>query len=294
VSRPYAEVIGDPIAHSKSPLIHNFWLAKLGTDAEYRACHVTKDGLTDYFRERNNDDHWRGCNVTMPHKQAVVPLLDRVSPEAERIGAVNTVVMRNYYLEGHNTDGAGFMEPLKELLPEDQHVGRDPLYRIAALIGAGGAARAIADALYHAHFTIISYSRDSEKADRAIGQYIGDKDLVCSLTDLVWETSEARTRQPLPAEPNRIDLFINASPLGMVGHPPLDVHPPRLIENEIVYDIVTHPVDTPLLQTARKAGLRTIDGLEMLIGQAAVAFELFFGEPAPREHDAELRALLTA
>jgi shikimate dehydrogenase len=294
MGRPYAEVIGDPIAQSKSPLIHNFWLGKLGLDAEYRACHVTRESLADYLCDRNADDNWRGCNVTMPHKLAVMPLLDRLSPEAERIGAVNTVVMRDYYLEGHNTDGAGFMEPLQSLLAEHPYSGPTLPGRTAALIGAGGAARAIADALDQAHFTIISYSRDPEKADRAIGRYIWDKDLICSLADLARETAGARARAPIPVDPHRIDLFVNASPLGMAGQPPLNVEAPRLIENEIVYDIVTVPLDTPLLQAARASGLRTIDGLAMLIGQAAVAFEKFFGQAAPRQHDAELRALLTA
>ena len=290
--KPYAEVIGDPIAHSRSPLIHNFWLAKLGIDAEYRACHVLADGLEAYLHNRNLDDDWRGCNVTMPHKLAVMPLLDRIAPEAERIGAVNTVVMRDYYLEGYNTDGAGFMEPLQSLLAEHPYTGPTPPARIASLIGAGGAARAIADALDQASFTIISYSRDPEKANRALGRYIWDKDLICSLTDLARETAGTRAGAPIPAEPHRIDLFINASPLGMAGQPPLDLEAPRLAENEIVYDIVTHPLDTPLLEAARVSGLRTIDGLAMLIGQAAVAFEKFFGQPAPREHDVELRALL--
>ena len=89
---PYAEVIGDPIAQSKSPAIHGFWLQQLGIAAEYRACHVTAEGLAAYIAARRADPAWRGCNVTMPHKQAVMPLLDALDPEAERIGAVNTVV----------------------------------------------------------------------------------------------------------------------------------------------------------------------------------------------------------
>ncbi|HEX9806939.1 MAG TPA: shikimate dehydrogenase, partial [Alteraurantiacibacter sp.] len=92
MSKFYAEVIGDPIAQSKSPAIHNYWLQKLGLYAEDRACHVTAEGLADYFRARKGDENWRGCNVTMPHKQAVIPLLDRLEPAAERIGAVNTIV----------------------------------------------------------------------------------------------------------------------------------------------------------------------------------------------------------
>jgi shikimate dehydrogenase len=282
MNRPYAEVIGDPIAHSKSPLIHNFWLAKLGIDAEYRACHVRPDELADYLKTRNADDNWRGCNVTMPHKQAVIFQLDSLSSAAKRIGAVNTIRMRDYLLDGDNTDAPGFLEPLAAYLGTQK-------YRFASLIGTGGAARAIADALYSADFTIISYSRDPAKADREIGRYISDKDLILPLSQLVQPVAD----RPIPANPDRIDLLVNASALGMAGHPEVKVEFSG-VEDEIVYDIVTHPLDTKLLQDARARGLRTIDGLAMLIGQAAAAFELFFGHPAPREHDAELRALLTS
>lgn len=281
MTRPYAEVIGDPIAQSKSPAIHNFWLAKLGIDAEYRACHVQPDGLADYLRRRNADDDWLGCNVTMPHKQAVIPLLDSLSPGAERIGAVNTIVMREYFLEGDNTDAPGFLEPLAPYLDGQT-------YKFASLIGTGGAARAIADALRGVGFTIISYSRDPAKAEREIGRYIGDKDLILPLNYL----ASSATGEPIPSDSDRIDVLVNASALGMVGHPEVEVDFACLAQAVIVYDIVTHPLDTKLLASARSHGLHTIDGLAMLIGQAAVAFEKFFGQPAPREHDAELRKLL--
>jgi shikimate dehydrogenase len=283
MTRPYAEVIGDPIAQSKSPLIHNFWLEKLGIDAEYRACHVRSEELADYLRTRNANDDWRGCNVTMPHKQSVIPLLDDLSPAANRIGAVNTITMSDYYLHGDNTDGLGFLEPLKSVF-----AGKKA--RIAYLIGSGGAARAIADALDQAQFTIVSYSRDPAKADREIGRYIWDKDLLVPLSRLEG-----------PCEIESVDddqntvlrLLINATPLGMVGHGKLAVDPACMYAGTIFYDIVTAPLQTELLQRAATIGFRTIDGLAMLIGQAAVAFEKFFGQPAPREHDAELRALLT-
>ena len=113
MNRPFAEVIGDPIAQSKSPAIHGFWLGKMGIDADYRACHVRPDELADYFSARRADPDWRGCNITMPHKQAVLPLLDGLDPAAERIGAVNTVVRRgDGSLIGANTDAPGFIDPL--------------------------------------------------------------------------------------------------------------------------------------------------------------------------------------
>ena len=138
MSKPYAEVIGDPIAQSKSPVIHGFWLGLLGIDAGYQRCHVTAEALAGYLAERRGDAHWRGCNVTMPHKQAIMPLLDRLDPEAERIGAVNTVVREaDGSLTGYNTDAPGFLEPLGPALAQ-RH-----LYRMARILGAGGAARAM-------------------------------------------------------------------------------------------------------------------------------------------------------
>lgn len=282
MTRPYAEVIGDPIAQSKSPKIQNFWLGKLGIEAEYRACHVRPEELADYLAARNADDDWRGCNVTMPHKQAIIPLLDTLSPTAERIGAVNTVVMRDYYLQGDNTDAPGFMEPLRPYLA-------DQTYRFAMLVGTGGAARAIADALHGNGFTIISYSRDPAKAEREIGRYIWDKDLICPLEHL----ARFSYHEPIPADADRIDILVNASAMGMDGYPDLAADLEGIVEDVIVYDIVTHPLETRLIRQAHAKGLRTIDGLSMLIGQAAVAFEKFFGQPAPRQHDAELRAILT-
>jgi len=281
MSRWHAEVIGDPIAHSKSPLIHNFWLEKLGIDAEYRACHVRAEKLAEYFAQRRADAEWRGCNITMPHKQATLPLLDGLDPTAARIGAVNTVVRRtDGGLIGANTDAPGFIEPLQGLL------GAEP-FRFAYLIGNGGAARAIADALYEADFLLFSLSRDPAKAKRELGQYLGDD------PDFYLKLDDCGTGDPQPSDADIFSLIVNTTPLGMVGHPPLKLGWAGFRGNAIVYDIVTAPLDTTFLQEARSHGLRTIDGLAMLIGQAAVAFEKFFGQPAPREHDAELRKVLT-
>ena len=131
----YAEVIGDPIRQSKSPLIHTFWIGKLGLDADYRAEHVTAERLEAYLAERRNDPDWRGCNVTMPHKQTIMPLLDRLEPLARRVGAVNTVIKaQDGRLVGRNTDVAGFLEPLAERLA-GQHY-----FRMARILGTGGAA----------------------------------------------------------------------------------------------------------------------------------------------------------
>ena len=141
MTTPYAEVIGDPVAHSKSPLIHGFWLDRLGLGGEYRRAHVRSDGLADYFAARRADPAWRGCNVTIPHKQAVLAHVDWIDPTAAAIGAVNTVVPENGVLAGYNTDAVGFLEPLQPLL-ERRH-----LFRMARILGTGGAARAVTHAL---------------------------------------------------------------------------------------------------------------------------------------------------
>ena len=284
MTRPYAEVIGDPIVQSKSPAIHGFWLGKLGIDADYRACHVTAEGLADYVASRRVDPDWRGCNVTMPHKQAIMPLLDRIDPAAARIGAVNTVVRaEDGTLTGYNTDAPGFLEPLQPLLDQTH------LYRMARIFGAGGAARAIITALADQGFTLVVAARKPAQARALLDELAprGEHHAVelahfAPPTDFAFDDRD-----------RILDLVINASPLGMAGKPPLDVDFSHVPPGSVVYDIVTHPLDTPLLVEARQRGLETVDGLAMLIGQAAVAFEKFFGAPAPREHDAELRKVLT-
>ena len=285
MTRGYAEVIGDPIAQSKSPAIHGFWLGQLGIDADYRACRATSQGLADYIAARRGDPLWRGCNVTMPHKQAVMPLLDRIDPAAAAIRAVNTVVREpDGSLAGYNTDVAGFLEPLREAL------ARPHLYRMARIIGAGGAARAIVAALAGAGFTLVLAARDPAKARALLDElaprgehHVASLVHFAAATDFTFDDREGL-----------LDLVVNASPLGMAGQPPLQFDFSHAPPRSVIYDIVTDPLETPLLREARARGFATIDGLAMLIGQAAAAFEKFFGQPAPRAHDPELRALLTS
>lgn len=279
----YAEVIGDPIAQSKSPAIHNFWLEKLGRDPTYRAEHVLADGLLAYIASRQGDPQWRGCNITMPHKQDIIPLIDRLDPLAERIGAVNTLVSGDKGLTGFNTDAAGFLEPLRDEL-EKQHY-----FRMARVLGTGGAARAIVSALASEGFTIVLAGRDPVKARALLDELApaGEHHAVdlahfADPTEFAFDDREGC-----------LDLVINASPLGMRGQPELAFDWSHAPPGAIAYDVVTDPLETAFLKHARAAGHRAFDGLNMLIGQAAIAFEHFFGEPAPREHDAELRELLT-
>jgi shikimate dehydrogenase len=287
MAEPYAEVIGDPIAQSKSPAIHRFWLAGLGIEADYRACHVVAEGLRDYLAARRGDPDWRGCNVTMPHKQAVMPLLDRLDEQAATIGAVNTIVREaDGTLTGYNTDAAGFLEPLRSVL-SDRH-----LFRMARILGTGGAARAIVAALAKQNMTLVLAGRDPAKAQALLDE----------LAPTASSLDHHAVRLDHFAEPTDfafddragcLDLVVNATSLGMVGQPPLGFDLSHAPPGSIVYDIVTAPVETPLLAAARAGGLRTVDGLEMLIGQAAAAFRLFFGVEPPRDQDAALRTLLT-
>jgi shikimate dehydrogenase len=283
---PYAEVIGDPIAQSKSPAIHNFWIGKLGMEADYRACHVTAEGLAQYLAERRDDREWRGCNVTMPHKQAIAPLLDRLEIGAEMIGAVNTITRRrNGMLIGSNTDGVGFLEPLRRDLAEPH------LFRMARVLGTGGAARAIVAALAEQGIVVVLAGRDPAKARALLGEI--DPESEHHAVDIAHFADP--TGFAFDDRQGCFDLIVNASPLGMAGQPPLRFDFSHAPPGSVVYDIVTHPLDTDFLKAARAAGFRTIDGLSMLIGQAAVAFEKFFGVAPPREDgDAELRRLLTS
>ncbi len=281
----HSEVIGDPIAHSKSPLLHGFWIEQLGLDADYAKTRVAGDDLGGFLTQRAADPNWRGCNVTIPHKLAVMPHLSRVDPIAQRIGAVNTVVAMPDGLVGHNSDAAGFLAPLRPSLAEKH------LLRTARIFGAGGAARAIAHALWGEGFTLIIAARNPESAAALAADFDAAHVHVAPL---------AQFAEPLAFDwgegGDRLDLIVNATSLGMTGQPPLDVDFSRFPPNAVVYDAVYAPLETPLLAEARKRGLRTIDGLSMLIGQARIAFEIFFGvaPPSDAESDARLRALLTA
>lgn len=274
---PYAEVIGDPIGHSRSPAIHKFWLTKLGMEGDYRPLRVTEAELPHYLGERRADPDWLGCNVTMPLKRSIVPLLDRSLPAAQVTGAANVVIKAEAEaigreqdgLVGNNTDLRGFAEPFRETFPER---GK------AALVGSGGAARAAFVALAALGFEIVHVAnRDPAKAEtmlRSLGQY-------------------GRTAHPLDRPIPPVDLLVNASALGSRGAPgKVDLR--SLPSGAIVYDIVYDPLETELLADARRYGLRTIDGLTMLIGQAAASFVHFFDGEPPREHDDELRALLAS
>jgi len=267
---PYAEVIGDPIAHSKSPIIHGFWLEKLGIEAEYRKTHVRPEELAAYFLKRRADPDWLGCNVTIPHKVAVMDYVSDPGGVGDLIGAMNTIACETAGpLIGTNTDAGGFLAPLQATGWKGSS---------ALIIGAGGAARAILYALSQTGVKDITIMVRNVAKAQALLDHVGVKGQAITMSD------------PLPA----VDLLVNSSPLGMEGQAPLDIDLSPLHEKSVVYDIVYAPLDTELLVQARERGLKTVDGLEMLIGQAALAFDIFFDAEAPREYDDELRVRLLA
>ncbi len=264
----YAEVIGDPISHSKSPIIHGHWLMQLGIDAEYRALHVTPADLPGYIDARRDDSDWRGCNVTLPHKIAVMDHVGDPGDIRATIGAMNTILPQGGGLIGTNTDAGGFMVPIM-----DAPLDGAP----AIVIGTGGAAHAILFALKQTGIGRVTLLARNPLKGAALLARFGLKGDVKPMNAVL----------PLAA------IVINTSPLGMAGQLSLEIDLTPLPPDALVYDIVYNPIETPLIKAARARGLDCIDGLEMLIGQAALAFELFFGVAPPDDDDA-LRALLLA
>ncbi len=265
---PYAEVIGDPIAHSKSPLIHKFWLEKLGIDGDYRATRVKADELTTYLESRRADPDWRGCNVAMPLKGAAWRLVDHVDPSTRRLRSLNAIVRHEDHLAGANTDWVGLNLALdtERLRPER-----------AAIIGTGGAARAAMEEMRQAKVRLVSVvSRSIDIATRLLADFV--------LHGEVVEPGAAPTA----------DLLINASPLGMAGYPPQSVGLGNLSSGATVLDMVYVPADTELLRMARDRGLRTVDGLTMLTDQAAMAFTYFFKDSPEPADSPEARKLLVS
>lgn len=258
---PYAEVIGDPIEHSRSPLIHRTWLRHLGIDANYRATRIRPDELPDYLAQRRADPLWLGCNVTMPLKETVLPLLDTVHPSAAAVGAVNTVGHEGGRLHGRTTDLHGIFRSLDGVQPLES----------AVLIGSGGAARSAAFVLRRLGVQRLHImARDQAKAGRIAADLFPDA-TVGSVAD-----------------PAAADLLVNATPLGMTRQPWPDLSLDALPSHATVFDMVYAPARTELLQRAEAAGLRIVGGASMLLHQAAEAFATFFGQGAPEETFAAL------
>jgi len=266
-------ILGHPIGHTLSPEMQNAALASLGLDFLYIPFDVIPERMDDALRGLVALGA-AGFNVTIPHKEAIIPLLDQISDEVRRIGAVNTVEIQGTKLIGHNTDGKGFLRVLEE------EGGFDPSKKRILILGAGGSARAVAVQLALSEATEIRIV--NRTPDRARG--LGDA--------LRREFPSLAVRgMPIPTGPTEwqfavegADLLVNTTPVGLEGGEggmlvPADAISPELL----VFDLVYRPAETPLLKAACFRGARTLSGLSMLLQQGAISFEIWTGRPAPRE-----------
>ncbi|PZW44893.1 shikimate dehydrogenase [Humitalea rosea] len=264
-----AGVLGWPVAHSRSPLLHGTWLERHGIDGAYLPLPVAPEHFADAVRALMHLG-FRGANVTIPHKQAAYDLCDEREATAERAGAVNTLVFRDGRIIGSNTDGWGFCESLREQVP-GWRADAGP----AVMLGAGGAARAIAARLLDEGCPrLILVNRSLDRAEA----------LARSLGGLV----EIAARPELSGAA----LLVNTTSLGMHGQPPLEIDLTPLPATAVVADIVYVPLETPLLAAARARGLRGAEGLGMLLHQARPGFHAWFG--VDPQVDADLRRVVAA
>ncbi len=264
-------VIGWPVEHSRSPLIHNYWIEQLGFDAEYRREAVPPDRFTE-FALRLAEHGYVGANVTVPHKETALEL-SQPDDRAEAVGAANTLWLENGALLSSNTDVEGFIGNLNAALP-----GWAAEVGTAIVLGAGGAARAVVAGLIEqgvGHIHVVN--RNFGRAEALAGRF-GEQ-----VHPVRWD----ETHGLLAAE-----LLVNATSLGMAGQPALDINVELLPARAIVTDLVYAPLRTPLLAAAEGRGLRTVDGLGMLLHQAVGGFARWFG--VRPEVTPELRALVEA
>jgi shikimate dehydrogenase len=269
-----AGVFGWPVAHSRSPRLHGYWLRHHAIDGAYLPFAVRPEHLAAALKALPVLG-LKGVNLTLPHKEAALSLVDRASEEARRIGAVNTIVVdREGRLEGRNTDGYGFLAHLKASVR-----GWRPASGPAVLLGAGGAARAIAVALLAAGTPELRLVNRTTARATALAKALSGNVAVVPWQDRAVALKDAA-------------LLVNGTTLGMEGQPPLDLDLARLPHEAPVYDIVYAPLETPLLAAARARGHPCVDGIGMLLHQARPGFAAWFGvEP---EVTAELRDFVLA
>jgi shikimate dehydrogenase len=272
-SNPKACVIGWPVAHSRSPLIHRFWLEQLKIAGSYELAAVAPGDFPDFVRglARNG---FVGANVTLPHKQSAFELCDVTLPAANWLKAVNTLWIEAGKLCGDNSDCDGFLGALDQDAP-----GWDQGFRTAVVLGAGGAARATVHALQLRGITrIFLVNRTRERAEKLAGDFEAPAEVV----DFV----------DLPGAMAGAGLLVNTTSLGMRGQPPLIVDLAPLPPRAIVSDIVYVPLETLLVKAAKARGLRAVSGVGMLLHQAVPGFERWFGKRP--NVTAELRGLVEA
>jgi shikimate dehydrogenase len=269
---PRACVIGHPVAHSRSPLLHGYWLRTLGITGAYERAEVTAVEFPDFLRGLRQHGYV-GANITVPHKEAAFNLVDRRDDTAQAIGAVNAVWYVDGQLVGSNTDVHGFLAHLDNSVP-----GWDTAAHRAVILGAGGAARAAVHGLLGRGLGVALVNRTVSRA-RDLASHFSMRPSVHAFDELPELLAEA-------------DLLVNATSLGMAGKPALALDLGPLRQPAIVYDIVYVPLETELLRLARQRGHRTVDGLGMLLHQAVPAFGRWFGV-TPRVTP-ELRSLIEA
>jgi len=267
---PLAAVLGDPIAHSRSPRLHGHWLARYRITGHYVPLHVRPGdlGATLALLPRLG---FVGCNVTLPHKRVVLDLAQQVTPLARRIGSANTLTFGPDGVHADNTDAYGFTWNILDAQPDWQP-------RRVALIGSGGASRAVVAALRDRGASEIRVTNRTADTALSLAQEFG-------LTAIPWAD-----RADMLAG---CDTLVQATSLGMAGQPPLDLALDALPRDALVTDLVYSPLETPLLAAARLRGHPVVDGLGMLLHQAAPAFERWFGI-RPQVDDDLRRAVLAA
>jgi len=255
---PRTGVAGWPVDHSRSPTIHRYWLREFGLAGSYERFAVQPAEFREFVAGIGRNG-LVGANITAPHKETAYLLCDRRTPVADALGAVNTFWREDGRLWGDNTDVAGFLANMDESAP-----GWAERAKLAVVIGAGGAARAIIYALISRRFErIVVVNRTQARAEALAAQF--------------GSSTKAVTWAALPAELAEAHLLVNASTLGMVGQPPLVVDLGALPDRASVADVVYVPLRTPLIEAARARGLRAVEGLGMLLHQAAPAFTRWFG-----------------
>lgn len=278
-NRPFAFIVGWPVEHSRSPLIHGFWLKERGIAGHYGRLAVAPGGealraTLDFIRRT---PHARGCNLTLPHKIDVLDMLDRIETGAQRIGAVNTIVkLSDGTLEGRNTDAFGFIAALRTGAPAWK-----PQAAPAVVLGAGGAARAVCHALVDAGVPELRLLNRTRQTAIDLGAQVTPKDGRTVVIDS-WD----RRASVLAGA----GLLVNTTSLGMKGAPPLDLDLAALPATAVVNDIVYVPLETPLLAAARARGNATVDGLDMLLHQARPGFGAWFNVAMPDVTSALRRA----
>lgn len=267
---PRAFVVGHPIGHSRSPLIHGEWLTRYGIDGVYSAIDVAPQDFPALLVDIRSGK-WNGGNVTIPHKEAAFERAERRDDAAEAIGAVNTLWVEDGKLIGGNTDAYGFAANL------DQRLSGWRDGESALVLGAGGASRAIIHALLEAGYKRIDIANRTVARAEQLAERFGDK-----VAAHGWSDAEALI--------SGADLIVNTTSLGMEGQPPLELDLGSAPSGAMATDIVYVPLETPFLASAAAAGLNTCDGLGMLLHQAAPGFARWFGRFP--EVDEDLRQIV--